>query len=102
MMAALEKFAQSDEFVDAVVSSTKAGWGGSGYSVEVFPDGHHRVLDNNQIGNLYRSPGMIVSIPQLSQEECAEADDEAGLSLHDVAKFYQDELASQMLDAASE
>lgn len=101
-MAALQNFAKSEEFVDAVVKSTQAGWGGSGYSVEVFPDGRHRVLWNNQIGNKYHSPGMIVRIPQLSSEEVNETDDQAGISLRDVAKFYQDELAQHMLDAASE
>lgn len=94
-MTALQKFAQSEEFVDAVVSSTQAGFDGSGYSVEVFEDGTSRVLWDNQIGNRYESPGMIVRIPQLSAEEAEEGD------LREVAEFYRDELAAQMLDSAS-
>ena len=101
MMATLTAFTKTEEFAQAVVSSTQAGFGGGSYSVEIFPDGGHRVLDSAQIGNLYRSPGMIVRIPQLSGEEVAEADEEAGLSLLDVAKFYQEELAAQMIEGAS-
>jgi aryl-alcohol dehydrogenase-like predicted oxidoreductase len=102
MMAALQAFAQSEEFVDAVVKSTQAGFGGSGYSVEVFPDGSHRLLWDGQVGNLYRSPGMIVPVPQLNNEEAAEADEEAGISLHDVARFYHPELAERLLESAAE
>lgn len=98
IMATLQKFVQSPEFVDAVVSSTQAGFGGGGYSVEIFPDDTHRVLWNGQIGNRYESPGEIIRIPQLSESEVAEADEENGLSLRDVAAFYQDELAAQLLD----
>lgn len=101
MMATLIAFTKTEEFAQAVVQSTQAGFGGSGYSVEIFPDGGHRVLADMEIGNLYRSPGMIVRIPQLSGEEVSEADDEAGLSLLDVAKFYQDELAAQMIELAA-
>jgi len=89
-----QQFAKSNEFVDAVVSSTQAGFGGSGYSTEFFPDGSHRVLANNQIGNLYKSAGEIVRVPQLSQEEVMEAIDD---DLRGVAEFYQDELAEQFL-----
>ena len=92
-----QEFVNSDEFIDAVVSSTQAGFGGSGYSAEFLPNGTHRVLWNNQIGNRYESAGEIVRIPQLSQEECNEADEENGLSLRDVAEFYRDELADQFL-----
>lgn len=59
----------SQETEAAIISSTKASWGGSGYSVELFPDGHYRVLWDGQIGNLYESPGLIVEIPPLGEEE---------------------------------
>lgn len=59
----------STDFEVAVDSSTKASWGGSKYSVELFDDGTYRVLCNNQIGNLYNSPGLIISVPALSEEE---------------------------------
>jgi len=75
---ALEAFTKSDDFVEGVVSSTKAGWGGSGYSVELFEDGTHRVLWDNEIGNLYESPGIILSLPQLSCEDMNELLDNGG------------------------
>ena len=65
---ALNAFIESDKFEAAVMSSTTAGFGGSGYSVELFEDGTFRVLWNNEIGNLYRSPGVILGIPQYQQD----------------------------------
>lgn len=56
-------------FEDGVISSTKASWGGSGYSVELFDDGTYRILWDNQIGNLYVSPGLILSIPPLCDSD---------------------------------
>lgn len=56
-------------FESAVDSSTKASWGGSNYSVELFDDGTHRVLWDNQIGNIYDSPGLILPVPSLGDEE---------------------------------
>lgn len=90
-----QEFVKSSEFIDAVVSSTQAGFGGSGYSAEFFSDGSHRVLWDNQIGNKYESAGEIVRVPQLSQEECEEAADG---DLAEVAEFYRDELAERFLD----
>ncbi len=87
-----QEFAKSGEFIDAVVSSTQAGFGGSGYSAEFFNDGSHRVLWDNQIGNLYKTAGEIVRIPQLSQEEVSEGED-----MREIAEFYHDELAEQFL-----
>lgn len=52
-----------------IISATKAGFGGSGYSIELFPDGHYRTLWNNNIGNLYDTPGVIIGIPQLGDDE---------------------------------
>lgn len=92
-----QQFAQSEEFVDAVISSTQAGFGGSGYSAEFFEDGSHRVMWNGQIGNLYESAGEIVPVPQLSQEEVLEADEDNGLTLRDVVEFYRDELVNRFL-----
>ncbi|MGL5196749.1 MAG: hypothetical protein ACRC8Y_24420 [Chroococcales cyanobacterium] len=63
-------FMKDDTSVEeAIISSTKASWGGSGYSVELFPDGNYRVLWDNQIGNRYDSPGLIISLPTLGDEE---------------------------------
>jgi len=93
-----QNFAQSDEFVDAVISATQAGFSGSGYSVEFFEDGSHRLLWDNQIGNLYEHPtSEIVAVPQLSAEQVAECDEDAGEGMREVAKFYRDELAEEFL-----
>ena len=92
-----QEFVKSNEFIEAVVKSTQAGFSGSGYSAEFFKDETHRVLWNNQIGNRYESAGEIVPVPQLSESEYAEADEDNGLTLHDVAEFYRDELAERFL-----
>lgn len=68
----LEKFIASDDFKSGVISSTKASWGGSGYSVELFPDGRWSVLWNSQIGNRYESPGKIFRLPALDTADMAE------------------------------
>lgn len=65
---AFESF-MKEQFESAVDSSTKASWGGSGYSVELFDDGTYRILWDNQIGNLYDSPGLILSVPSLGDDE---------------------------------
>lgn len=68
----LENFLASKDFQSGVISSTLASWGGSGYSVELFPNGRWSVLWDNQIGNLYESPGKILSLPDLDTEDMAE------------------------------
>lgn len=69
----LEAFLASDDFKQAVIASTKASWGGSSYSVELLPDGQHRVLWNNEIGNLYVSPGVILGVPSFDDSGYQEA-----------------------------
>lgn len=69
----LERFLQSEDFSTGVVSSTKASWGGSGYSVELFPGGDWRVLWNNEIGNLYNTPGIILKLPTLDDSDYHDA-----------------------------
>ena len=66
--AAFELF-MAEDFEDACVSSTKAGWGGGSYSVELFEDGSYRVQDTGSIGSLYESPGIVLTIPRLGDEE---------------------------------
>jgi hypothetical protein len=66
--SAFKKFT-ANNFEPAVDSATKASWAGSGYSVELFDDGTYRVLWNQAIGNLYDSPGVIMGIPSLSDED---------------------------------
>ena len=66
--AAFDSFMEND-FEDAVDSSTSAGYGGSGYSVELFRDGTYEVLWDGSIGNLYDSEGIILKVPQLSEDD---------------------------------
>lgn len=66
---ALENFITSAGFLPACINSTKAAFSGSDYVVELFEDGEFRVLWSNQVGNLYQSPGVILSAPQFSDED---------------------------------
>lgn len=68
-MAILESFLASRDFADAVISSTQASFGGGSYSVELFPLGDWRVLWTQSIGNQYESPGVILRVPPLSDED---------------------------------
>jgi plasmid stability protein len=65
----LEKFLSSADFVEGCKAGTRASWNGSGYSVELFKDGTWRVLWNNEIGNLYESPGEIIGLPTLNDDD---------------------------------
>lgn len=73
----------SESFESAVDSSTQASWGGGSYSVELFGDGSYRVLDTNSIGNRYDSPGIILQIPSLNEEEW---DDDPSIRFYDNAR----------------
>lgn len=74
--AAFNSFMADEKSVEeAIMSSTTAGYGGSGYSLELFDDGTFRTLANNQIGNLYNSRGIIVSIPKLEDDEYSDDTD---------------------------
>ena len=82
--AAFETFMAQD-FEDAVVSSTTASWGGSGFSVELFEDGSYRVLWTESIGNRYDSAGLILAVPELGDDEW---DGEEGEHYFDNAREY--------------
>jgi hypothetical protein len=58
-----------EEIEIAIDKSTQASFGGSGYSVELFTGGTYRLLWNNNIGNLYDSPGIIVPVPALNEDD---------------------------------
>lgn len=102
----LDKFLASDEFGSALMKATRASWGGSGYSVEIFPDGHWRVLWDNEIGNLYDSPGVILGLPTLDDSDYQECVVDGGMDEEEF--FYQvyendvEELAQSMRDALAE
>ncbi len=63
------------EFESAVDKSTESSWGGGSYSVELFPDGSYRVAPSDNFGNLYFTPGVILTIPTLGDEEWDEDPD---------------------------
>jgi hypothetical protein len=66
----LEQFLESEDFKSGIISATRASWSGSGYSVELLPDTDTwRVLWNNQVGNLYNSPGIILGLPTFTDDE---------------------------------
>lgn len=58
-----------------ILSSTKAGFSGGHYKLELLPDGGSRVLWSGNVGNLYDSPGQMISIPQLGEDEYDAEDD---------------------------
>lgn len=72
----LEQYIDSGDFKSGVISATKAGWGGSGYSIELFEDGTWRNLWNGQIGNLYETSGIILNLPQISENETSDLNEE--------------------------
>jgi hypothetical protein len=65
---AFDNFMASD-FEATVDSSTAASWGGGAYVVELFEDGTYRSLDKGSVGNLYDSPGLILTVPHLNDED---------------------------------
>lgn len=101
----LESFISSDEFSESVVKSTKASFGGSHYSVELFPEGTYCVLWSNQIGNLYDTPGTIEVIPTLSDSDYQDFVDMAGSDeVSEIADQLRntdqlEEIAQQMRDS---
>lgn len=101
--ATLEQFIASGDFAPAVMSSTTAGFGGSGYSVELLPDGTWRVLWDGQIGNLYESPGVVLGIPQHTQETVDDlnADPDADISwaLDEIKDAMREALNTKWEDA---
>ena len=92
---AFESFMAQD-FQSACDSATQASWGGSGYSVELFDDGHYRVLWDNQIGNLYDSPGLILSVPTLGDDEW---DKDPSIRFYDNAEEEMREIFQEHWDA---
>lgn len=95
IQSAFNQFMSTD-FQSAVDSSTKASWGGSGYSVELFPDGSYRVLWDNQIGNRYDSSGLILSIPPLGDEEW---DEDLSIRFYDNAEELLRESFKEAIEA---
>jgi hypothetical protein len=92
--AAFNGFMAAD-IEEAIDKSTQASFDGNGYSIELFTDGTYRLLWNNNIGNLYDSPGIIVPVPALSDDDMGD---------DDVPAFYENaiEQMHQNFDMAFE
>ena len=58
-----------ERFEEACISSTKAGWANRSYSVELLEDGSYRVQPTGDFGNLYQSPGIVLKVAQLTDDE---------------------------------
>ena len=71
---AFDNFMASDDLKTGIISSTKDL--AYGYAVELFPEGAYRVFWNKDSSSLYQSPGLIVRIPRLTDDEYDEDDPE--------------------------
>lgn len=94
MRQALNTFLKSDDLLEAIESSTRAGWGRSSYSVELFPDGHYRVIYTGKIGSLYQTPGVILVVPGLSGSEQEAISEDWPMKA--VIEFYAEEIANDL------
>lgn len=81
-------------FQSACDQSTTASWSGSGCSVELFPNGEYRVLWDNQIGNRYNSPGIILPVPALGDDEW---DDDPDIRFYENAEEAMRDIFSQAM-----
>lgn len=90
MQECLEQFLKSEDFKEGVLMSTRASWGGSGYSVELYPPESYparrgtlwSVFWEGSRGNLYEPEGVILPLPSL---ECGE----------DFAKLVPDHMSEE-------
>jgi hypothetical protein len=60
---------------EAIKESTRLSWGGGYAVVELFDDGTYRCMPTDTVGNKYESPGVIIPIPILTEEEWEEGED---------------------------
>ena len=96
---AFEKFINNRAALEAgITSSTKASWSGSGYSIELFPDGHYRILWDNEIGNLYYSPGIILAIPALGNEEYSQQSEDGAYDNGAILEPFFDNAIEELRD----
>lgn len=99
---ALESFLESEDFAEAVISSTNAGFAGSGYSLELFHDGTYRTLWSDAIGNRYQPSGVILGVPGLSDEDYRDLCEVAGSDTSDVNLARELEQWQEFLMATAE
>lgn len=74
---------------EAILKSTRAGFAGGSYKLELFEDGTFRVLWSGHVGNRYASPGIMLTIPELDCEEY-EADDESASFFESVICYLEE------------
>ena len=70
MEEAFERFLEYD-FEQAVIQSTEEEWANHNNCVllEIFNDGSYRLLLSRTTGNHYCSPGLIMKVPGLGEDE---------------------------------
>ena len=71
------------EFSLACDKATKASYSMSGYTLEICSDGTYKVIWDNYLSNQYNSPGILLGIPPLTEEE---VDDDPDLNFYDRAE----------------
>lgn len=67
--AALQDFLASPQLAETIIASTRAGFAQSFYSVELLPGGWQRLLWKVNIGNRFRTEGLILRVPALTDGE---------------------------------
>lgn len=85
MLQAFMWFMQPDNFKQAVDKATVSSWSGNEYFVELFESGDYRLIPGMSLGNLYDTPGMILKVPHLTDEEW---DDDESIRYYDAAHDY--------------
>ncbi len=98
----LDDFINSDDFMRAVIDATIASWSRSTTMIEIFPDGHYRLLDANSIGNRYESPGVILRIPVISSSDVDSADDEMTYLLMEAFWSEEEEIVKNIRRSLAE
>lgn len=97
IISACERF-KKEAIEEAIKSSTQASYGGSGYSVELFPDGSYRVLQNNQFFNLYEAKGVIIGIPPCSNDDSPDDDNDEWF-FGNAIKAFEEKFNHQVISA---
>lgn len=85
--AALNKFLDSDDFVQAVEKSSISSMPDNGMTVELFDDATYRVVRTGKIGNRYQSEGITLRIPASSDVEL-----EFGTGMDAIKRALKEEL----------
>jgi len=71
---AWDSFCRSNSYRMGIVFATKAVWNKSTHIVELLPDGTYKLLWKEGIRRSYQSPGVMLVIEHLADEEWDEED----------------------------